>query len=343
MSLSEDTSKKTNLLQTVMRKTHLSWGWATFSFATVLFILMPLAVVIDGSFFKLSDGIFWLNTLSGTILIIYVLIIYPFAINLRERVIQAFESLLSENSEIFNILVRKIRTPNRTWEWLVVFTGFLLTVVIGQPWNLDWGPGEFWISVYKVIVSPIFNCLLYWLIWDTLNSVVRITQLSRQPLELDILETDLLTPVAQYSLGISLIFIGGTSISLINTTWEQLLKWNNIMTYSILLIAIVLMFFLSVWGTHNAIAKIKNRELTLTLRHLNETSRKLKERTPESQSGSVEELSATLSSWATYRDLIQQTPTWPFNANIIRRLIASIIVPAVVYLIKILTGLGIRF
>jgi hypothetical protein len=181
------------------------------------------------------------------------------------------------------------------------------------------------------------------LIFDTLNSVVRITQLSRHPLELDILETDLLTPVAQYSLGISLIFIGGTSMSLINTTWEQLLKWNNIMTYSILIVAIVLMFILSVWGTHNAIAKIKDRELSLALRHLNETSRKLKERTPENQSESVEELSATLSSWTTYRTLVQQTPTWPFNANIIRRLIASIIVPAVVYLIKILAGLGIRF
>ncbi|MFC1946435.1 hypothetical protein ACFLXY_00795 [Chloroflexota bacterium] len=342
MRVTEGT-RETNLLQSLMRKTHLSWGWATISIAAVLFILMLLAVSLDSSFTKLTDGAFWLNTLSGAILITYVLVIYPFGVNLRERVIQAVEPLLSQNDEIFNNLVRKIRTPNRIWEWLVLFTGLVLTVIIGQPWNLDWSPGGFWLSVYRVIVSPIFNCLLYWLIFDTLNSVVRITQLSGHPLELDILETDLLTPVAQYSLGISLIFIGGTSISLINKTWEQLLEWNNILTYSILIVAIVLMFFLSVWGTHNAISKIKNRELALARKHLTEASRELKERAASSQLDGVESLSATISLWATYQGLVQETPTWPFNANIIRRLIASIIVPAVVYFIKILTGLGIRF
>lgn len=342
MRVTEGT-RENNLLQTLMRKTHLSWRWATIVIAGVLFLLMLLAVFLDHSFTKLSDGAFWLNTLSGAMLITYVLVIYPFGVSLREKAIQAFKPLLSITNEDFDKLASKTRAPKRTWEWLVICMGFAMTIVLGQPWNLGWGLGEFWVSVYTVIVSPIFNCLLYWLIFDTLNGVVRIAQLSRYPLELDILETDLLTPVAQYSLGISLIFIGGTSISLINTTWEQLLKWNNIMTYSILIVAIVLMFFLSVWGTHNAIAKIKNRELALTLKHLNETSREFKERTPDSQSGSVEELSATISLWVTYRNLVQQTPTWPFNANIIRRLIASIIVPAVVYLIKILAGLGIRF
>jgi len=342
MSVKEG-KREDNLLQTLMHKTRLSWGWATVTIAAVLLLVILLAVIIDGSFTRLSDGAFLLNILNGPILITYVLVIYPFGVNLRERVIQAFEPLLRENDKVFNNLVRKIRTPDRIWEWLIVFMGFVLTIVIGQPWNLDWSPGGFWVSASKVIVSPIFNCLLYWFIVDTLNGVVRITQLSRQPLDLDILETDLLTPVAQYSLGISLIFIGGTSISLINMTWEQLLDWNNVITYSILIIAIVLMFFLSVWGTHNAIVKIKNRELTLTLRHLNETSRKLKERTPETQSDSIEKLSATLNSWTTYRTLVQQIPTWPFNANIIRRLIASIIFPAIVYFIKILAGLGIRF
>jgi len=332
-----------NLLQTLMYKTRLSWGWATVTIAAVLLLIVLLAVIFDGSFTRLSNGAFLLNILNGPMLITYVLVIYPFGITLRERVIQAFEPLLTQNDEVFTNLVRKIRTPNRIWEWFLVLMGFILTIVIGQPWNLDWGHGGFWVSASKVIVSPIFNCLLYWFIFDTLNGVVRITQLCRQPLELDILETDLLTPVAQYSLGISLIFIGGTSISLINTTWEQLLKWSNVMTYSILLGSIVVMFFLSVWGAHNAIAKIKNRELALALKHLNEASKKIKERTLDSQSGSVEELSATINLWATYRTLVQQTPTWPFNANIIRRLIASIIVPAVVYLIKILAGLGIRF
>ncbi|UCD08097.1 MAG: hypothetical protein JSU79_07000, partial [Dehalococcoidales bacterium] len=108
--------REDNLLQTLMRKTRLSWKWATISIATVLLALMLLAVGLDRSFARLSDGAFWLNTLSGAILITYILVIYPFSVNLRERAIQAFKPLLPQNDETFTSLVRKIRTPNRIWE-----------------------------------------------------------------------------------------------------------------------------------------------------------------------------------------------------------------------------------
>lgn len=40
---------------------------------------------------------------------------------------------------------------------------------------------------------------------------------------------------------------------------------------------------------------------------------------------------------------IRETSEWPFNADIIRRLAASILVPTIVYLIKIVSSLGVRF
>ena len=159
MRVTEGT-RENNLLQTLMRKIHLSWRWATIVIAGVLFLLMLLAVFLDHSFTKLSDGAFWLNTLSGAMLITYVLVIYPFGASLREKAIQAFKPLLSITNEDFDKLASKTRAPKRTWEWLVIFMGFAMTIVLGQPWNLGWGPGEFWVSVYTVIVSPIFNCLL---------------------------------------------------------------------------------------------------------------------------------------------------------------------------------------
>jgi len=57
----------------------------------------------------------------------------------------------------------------------------------------------------------------------------------------------------------------------------------------------------------------------------------------------MERLSSAISSWVTYQRLAKEAPTWPFNAGIIRRLAASIFIPAIVYLIKILAGLGLRF
>jgi len=61
------------------------------------------------------------------------------------------------------------------------------------------------------------------------------------------------------------------------------------------------------------------------------------------QFSGTEKLSSNITTLATYKREVQEAPTWPFNAAIIRRLLASIVVPAVVYLIKIIAGLGLRF
>jgi len=167
--------------------------------------------------------------------------------------------------------------------------------------------------------------------------------MSRQPLKLDILETNLLTPVAHWSLGISLAFVGGISLSLLNQNWENLLDWSNIYTYSMLICVTILIFFLSMWSAHNAISTIKNRELALAQKNLINASREMKERAVNDNLERAEGLSSTISMWETYQRLVKDVPTWPFNAIIIRRLVASILVPSIVYLIKILAGLGLRF
>ena len=90
-------------------------------------------------------------------------------------------------------------------------------------------------------------------------------------------------------------------------------------------------------------AGAKKQELDLAREHLVAASRELKNQAVRGQVGGMESLSSTMTSWATYQRLVKEVPTWPFNAGIIRRLIVSSVVPAVVYLIKILAGLGLRF
>ena len=90
-------------------------------------------------------------------------------------------------------------------------------------------------------------------------------------------------------------------------------------------------------------SEAKKSKLTLARKYLAEISRELEERMAQDSPVGAEELSSTITSWATYQRLVKEAPTWPFNAAIIRRLIASTVVPAVVYLIRILAGLGLRF
>ena len=102
-------------------------------------------------------------------------------------------------------------------------------------------------------------------------------------------------------------------------------------------------FSVYMWSTHNTMAKAKRRELNLVQRHLNTASLELKEQAKDDSLKGTEELSSTINVWLNYERRIKEVPEWPFNASIIRRLMASTVIPAIVYLIKILSGLGLRF
>ena len=329
------------LVEALMRRSRLPWYWATAIVAAVLLLFLILATFLDGAISDLSTWRFWQNNLEGLVLIIYILVVYVFMRQLRLRAIEAFRPLLPLDDD-FNRLAAEAATPKRRWEWTSVLTGVVLAVALGQPWNLGWGPGELWSSVYLVITETLENGLLAWLIYDTLAGAFGVARLSRRDLKLDIFDPGLLAPIAQWSLGISFGFVGGISLSLVFGPQESLLRWQSITMYVILVCVTVLIFFISMWSAHRAMAEAKKRKLTLARRQLAAISQQLEERTTQGQFGGVEELSSTVTSWATYQRLIQETPTWPFNAGIVRRLMASILIPAIVYLIKILAGLGVR-
>jgi hypothetical protein len=185
--------------------------------------------------------------------------------------------------------------------------------------------------------------LLSWLIYSSFTGSRYLSRLSRQHLNLDIFDTGVLTPIARSSLGFSLAFIGGISLSLVFQTQEDLLMWNNITVWVILVCFTVLLFFLSMWGTHSTIAKAKRRELDLAQKHLKAASRELKERAADGSLKGMVELSSTINAWVTYEKRVKEASTWPFNAGIIRSLAMSVLVPAAIYLMKIVGSFWARF
>jgi hypothetical protein len=332
-----------NLLGTMMKRFRLSWYWATVCVALALLLLFFAATYLDGRLPVLLERGAWQKPAVALIHLCYILILYPVIWRLRERAIQVFRPLVDLDDEAFGHLAKEISVPSRRWEWTAVLSGLGVALALGQPWNLAWESGGLWTSVYMTIYSAVYSGLLYWLIYDTLASTIQHARLSRQPLKLDILETNRLDPVARWSLGISLMFVGGISLSLINQTWEDLLNWRSLFTYSMLIVVTVLVFFLSMWGVHKAIADIKNSELALAQKHLIEASRELKARAAKGPLERAEGLSSTISMWETYQRLVKGVPTWPYNPAMILRLATSFLVPAAVYFIKILLGLGFPF
>ncbi|MFC1846574.1 hypothetical protein ACFLYS_00740 [Chloroflexota bacterium] len=244
---------------------------------------------------------------------------------------------MSENQ--FNRLSAEIATQNRRWEWLAMFIGISLHLMRVRIW-LGWV--DQWLEVYQVTTDAILFGLLVWLVYSSIKGSRGIAKLSKQNLKLDIFNTTLLAPVARLSLVNSLVFIGGISLALLFETQETLIEWQSVIVYSVLVLATISIFYISMWSVHNIMARVKKHELEVAQKYMAEMSRKLKEWTTKGQTQGMEELSSSVAGWAAYERRVKEAQEWPFNAGIIRRLFASVLAPASIYLIKILSTLGIR-
>lgn len=331
------------LLVALMKQLRISWRSATTVIAAVLVLYLFLVSLLTDNVSNLLEWEFLRDHIEPLFLIVYVLVVYPIMWRLRNQALQAFKPILNLDDIAFTKLVKKVSAPNRKREWGAVLGGVVFTVILGQPWSLDWGSGETGLSLYMVVVAILFWGLMGWLIYDTLTGIVRINRVSRLKLNLDVFNTGMLTPISRWSLGISAVFIGGISLSLLFSTQEQLLSLNSIIIYSVLVIVTLLIFFLSMRSIHDAIVEAKQQKLILSQKHLALASHELENRAIGGQLEGIGELSSTVAAWAAYEKHVQETSEWPFNTAIIRRLFASILIPASVYMLKILSALGIRF
>ena len=330
-----------NLIQMLVVRSRLPLLWVIIIVTVFLALLLVLARYLDNNFADLSTWGFWQKHLTTLMLVVYILSVQFFIWRLRNQAIQAIKPLLDLDESETNHLATEAAKSNRRGELISILIGVGLAVGLGQPWVLEWGPGELWLSASRAIANVLLNGLLFWLIYDTLTSVIRIARLCRHELQLDIFETELLTPVAKWSLGISLVFVGGTSLSLVFQTQENLLQWQTITMYAILIIVILLIFFLSMWSVHMVMDKVKKRKLILVKRNIVEISRELEKKMSRGLLSGAEELSSNITSLATYQRMIQAIPVWPFNADIIRKLAVSMLAPVAIFLLKILDRLGI--
>jgi len=320
------------LLVELIKRSRLPWRWVTAIVAGVLLLALILSTLLDGVFSNLADWEFWRGFMGPPVIIIYILSIYPFMQRFEERAVQAFQSLLpSEEGTNTPIII----APNRRWEWTAVFLGAIFWLSLERPWL--WV--DQWLDVYASVVTLLMFVMLSWLIYDGLSGTRRLNMLSRQHLNLDIFNTDLV-PIARYSMGITFAFIGGISLSLIFQSIESLLAWQSITIYSILVGVTVLLFFLSMWNTHNVMAGAKRREHDLAQNHLEEVTRELREAAIHGRQEEMDRLYSAVAAWGIYERRVREAPEWPYNASILRRFSVSVLIPGIVYLIKILFNVG---
>jgi hypothetical protein len=330
-------SSNHTLLQIIVKRSHMSSHRLALLLTIFLVSFLILSAFLDGLLEDLASWEFWRQYIGAPVIVAYILLIYPYMWRLSRNAANTFERLqFPGNPEINSTIVH---APKRRWEWASITAGVLFWVLLQRAWDWDWGVDGWWLYLYVLVSFSLLFGMLGWLIYVSIVESRNLNLLSRQKLNLDIFNTSALIPVARASLSTSFAFLGGISLSLIFQTVDSLLVWSNITIYAVLIIATLLIFFFSIWSTHRTMAATKNNELSLAKSELEKAIRRLRESSEDEKTEGLSDMHSAVAAWGTYERHVREAREWPFNAAILRRLAASTLVPAIVYLLKVFLGI----
>lgn len=318
----------------------LSQPQVVLALAAVFVVLLPVAAYIDGALSELADG-FALRALLGyPALIVYTLAASRAIGRHQRRAVEAFRPLTTLPDAEFDKAVRDAsrRSSGREWLAVAIGTAFGLYVVATSDWAMR-APA---MRVYLIVSAAMMFGLLAWIIYGALASTNLFTQLHQLPLDIDIFDPAPLEPVARMSLSVSSALIGGTTLSIIIffSSAQDLLQPVNILIYVILIVVAVVVFFLGMVNSHRVLLEVKERELQLVSRRLSELYQELKDCTAAGRLEGLETVSDAVGAWLTYRQVIEQTPEWPYTTGTLRRLLMSTLLPVAAWLAQLLVELS---
>jgi hypothetical protein len=168
----------------------------------------------------------------------------------------------------------------------------------------------------------------------------RLTRVVRSGLQLDLFDRRSFTPLARWGQSVSLVFVGGTCLSLLFQSYETLYTVQSLVIYSIMVVVSLTLFFMSIWSIHDALVAAQERELAVVHHHWSEArselKRKLAEGGPREPAGLYEPIVVL----GAYESQILAASTWPFNPKIVKELVASLVAPILIYGLKIAVGLS---
>jgi hypothetical protein len=298
---------------------------------SLLFILLLVgAAYLDGDLAQLLDSTFLRGTLVGPALFIYTLAVARFLSRFRDRAIEAFRPLLLMDHEDFDRLLAEASPLDPRREWLALGLGAAFPWAVYQPWGRS---SDFsWVQLHGLLSSMLMFGFLAWISYRSLVETRLFAELQRQPLNIDIFDPTPLEPVARQSLASSLGFIGGITISLLFLPYrEWLLTIQSFIVYGTLILVSVLVFFVTMSGTHQVMAEAKERELRLVRQNLSAAYQELKERAAQGHLQDMEALSDSITAWLAYEKRIKEAPEWPYTTDTLRNLVVSTLVPIVAW------------
>jgi hypothetical protein len=297
----------------------------------VLMLLLVVAVFAHGGGLPVGGRRGLWNMGLGPAVVIYVLGIYP---SLHRRWTRAIDALrpLSNRPE----LVEQARAVNRRGEWTALLLGAAFSIWVTNPSQFD---GR-WLLPYVFASNIVMFSLMALAIYDSLVRTRRLARIVRSGLQLDLFDRRSFTPLARWGQSVSLVFVGGTCLSLLFQSYESLYTVQSLVIYSIMVLVSLTLFFTSIWSIHDALVSAQQRELAVVRQHWSKARSELKRKLAEGAAGEPAGLYEPIVVLGAYERQILAASTWPFNPKIVKELVASLVAPIVIYGLKIAVGLS---
>jgi len=298
--------------------------------AVALAALLALAAYAQGVSTQGASSALWMVGLDPVILV-YILAVHPFMLRRSQRATQSLEALSPRAGG-----ASATRPARRRGEWGALLVGTLVGLAVARR-----VPGvEGWLRLYSEATSALMFALLATAIYGSMVRSRQLAASSRAGLELNVFDAHLLTPFAQWGQGLSLVFVGGISLSLLFQSYESLRSVEGVMIYGSLVIVAMTLFFMSMWTIHVALAKAQEKELARVRRDLSVVREALVRHRAGETAAAVHEPYVPVVVLGVYEQQVLDAPTWPFNPAIVGRVFASAAAPLGVYLLKLALGVA---
>jgi hypothetical protein len=119
------------------------------------------------------------------------------------------------------------------------------------------------------------------------------------------------------------------------TTFTDVL---SLITFIMMVLLALIVFLFPLWGAHRKLAAEKSLALAGNGSRLKSTTVELHRRVDEGKLVGMDDLNKTLASLDLERAHLSRVPTWPWQPETLRGLVAALILPVVIWLIQYVLG-----
>jgi hypothetical protein len=275
----------------------------------------------------------WRGTVFPVVGIAYCILVAPWIWQAEKKVVEGLRPLAAGNFEAYDRLCRSVRWRTSTADWVA----FAVGILVGAGVAVDWSSARYWhwADRYLFFSYLVMYGFLGWDIYAASSSARLTALLHRHIHHEDPFDLTCFEPVGRQALTLSLIFVGGTTLSVPFAHLEQFfLHWQYWVIYSILLAATIVPFFLVMWPTHRTLQRVKIEQLTAIEGLVGQSSAKLQ--TLAASGADTLSTATELQTWLALENRLHSTRTWPYDTNTLRTLFLSVLAPLFVGLGRVI-------